>query len=86
MDDVTGEVLAHTVAALLRAGALDAWLVPVLAKKGRPGHIVACPGGADGGGRPGRRSWLPETGTLGTRQYLVQRRPARPHGRGGGNG
>ncbi|HUC15534.1 MAG TPA: nickel pincer cofactor biosynthesis protein LarC, partial [Acidimicrobiales bacterium] len=41
VDDVTGEVLAHTVGALMQAGALDAWLVPVVAKKGRPAHIVS---------------------------------------------
>lgn len=40
VDDVTGEVLAHTVAALLDAGAHDAWLVPATMKKGRPGHVL----------------------------------------------
>ena len=30
LDDVTGEQLAHTVAALLDAGAHDAWLAPVV--------------------------------------------------------
>jgi uncharacterized protein (TIGR00299 family) protein len=41
VDDTTGEVLAHTVAEVLRAGALDAWLTPVLGKKGRPAQIVS---------------------------------------------
>ena len=41
VDDVTGEVLGHTIEALMGAGALDAWLVPVVAKKGRPGHVVS---------------------------------------------
>ncbi len=40
VDDVTGEQLAHAVARLLEAGAHDAWLSPVLMKKGRPGHVV----------------------------------------------
>ena len=40
LDDVTGEQLAHAVGALLEAGAHDAWLSPVLMKKGRPGHVV----------------------------------------------
>ena len=40
VDDVTGEQLANTIAALLDAGAHDAWVTPVLMKKGRPGHTV----------------------------------------------
>ena len=41
VDDVTGEVLAHTIAALLAAGAHDAWATPIVMKKGRPAHTVA---------------------------------------------
>lgn len=41
VDDVTGEVLAHAVAALLDAGAHDAWVTPILMKKGRPAHTVS---------------------------------------------
>jgi len=41
LDDVTGETLAHAVEALLGDGALDAWVTPVLMKKGRPGHVVS---------------------------------------------
>lgn len=41
VDDATGEVLAHTVAALLDAGAHDAWITPILMKKGRPAHTVS---------------------------------------------
>ena len=72
VDDVTGEVLAHTVGALMAAGALDAWLVPVLGKKGRPGHtvgVLAAPGAAGELGRVLAR----QTGTLGYRQYPVSR-------------
>ncbi len=35
IDDVTPEVLAHTVQRLLDAGAADAWIVPIVMKKGR---------------------------------------------------
>jgi hypothetical protein len=41
VDDATGETLAHAIAALLAAGAHDAWITPALMKKGRPGHVVS---------------------------------------------
>jgi hypothetical protein len=41
LDDATGETLAHAVTKLLEAGALDAWLHPVVMKGGRPGHVVS---------------------------------------------
>ncbi len=41
VDDITGEHLAAAVAALLDAGAHDAWLTPILMKKGRPAHTVS---------------------------------------------
>ena len=40
VDDATGEVLAHAIAALLAAGAHDAWASPIVMKKGRPAHTV----------------------------------------------
>ncbi|HEY7947818.1 MAG TPA: nickel pincer cofactor biosynthesis protein LarC [Acidimicrobiales bacterium] len=41
LDDATGETLAHAVQALLDMGAHDAWITPVIMKKGRPGHTVS---------------------------------------------
>ena len=40
VDDATGEVIAHTIAALIEAGAHDAWASPIVMKKGRPAHTV----------------------------------------------
>jgi len=72
LDDVTGEVLAHTISALLAAGALDAWLVPVIAKKGRPGQVVSVLArSADVAGLS--QLLASETGTLGIRQHSVSR-------------
>jgi uncharacterized protein (DUF111 family) len=41
VDDLTGELAAHAIAALLEAGALDAWASPVTMKKGRPGLVLS---------------------------------------------
>ena len=41
LDDVSGEVLGHAIEELLAAGALDAWAVPIVMKKGRPAHTLA---------------------------------------------
>ena len=76
VDDVTGEVLAHAVAELLEAGAHDAWITPIVMKKGRPAHMlsVLC----DPSGATTLRSLLlRETGSLGVRASMHQRWPQR---------
>jgi hypothetical protein len=75
LDDVTGEVLAHAVEALFAAGAYDAWVTPVLMKKGRPGHTVSVlvdPVLSDAV----RATLQAETGSLGVRGVLLERWPA----------
>jgi hypothetical protein len=69
VDDLSPQVLAYTVERLLREGAREAFVTPVLMKKGRPGHLLTAivP--------DGRESALGallvrETGTLG---YRVRR-------------
>jgi uncharacterized protein (TIGR00299 family) protein len=76
VDDATGETLAHTIAVLLEAGAHDAWVTPIVMKKGRPAHTIAVlvePVEA------GRLADLlaRETGTLGVRGTTLQRWPSR---------
>jgi len=73
VDDVTGEVLAHAVATLLDHGALDAWVTPIMMKKGRPGHCVSVL--VDAAIGAGLAALLAsETGSLGIRWSDWQRR------------
>ncbi|MFP6684179.1 MAG: nickel pincer cofactor biosynthesis protein LarC [Polyangiaceae bacterium] len=41
VDDMSGELAAHAISALLAAGALDAWATPISMKKGRPALTIA---------------------------------------------
>jgi pyridinium-3,5-bisthiocarboxylic acid mononucleotide nickel chelatase len=41
VDDVTGEVLAQAIQRLIEEGAADAWLTPIVMKKGRPAFTVS---------------------------------------------
>ncbi len=75
VDDVTGEVLAATIAELLDAGANDAWLTPITMKKGRPAftvHALADPALVRSLAGVIER----ETGSLGVRATEYQRWPA----------
>jgi uncharacterized protein (TIGR00299 family) protein len=40
VDDVSGEVIAHTIAMCMEAGARDASTIPIIMKKGRPGFLI----------------------------------------------
>lgn len=73
VDDLTGETLGQLVEGLLEAGAADAWLVPVLGKKGRPAHVVTvlCHEAAVAAVE---HRLLTETGSLGVRHSRVLRR------------
>ena len=74
VDDATGEVIAHTIAALLAAGAHDAWATPIVMKKGRPAHTVhaLCDPAV---GAAVSAVLVRETGSLGVRGTLLQRWP-----------
>ena len=76
VDDVTGEVLAHTIARLIEAGAHDAWLTPIVMKKGRPAHTVhaLCD---DAHHDAVIATMLAETGSMGIRSHVVERWPQR---------
>lgn len=75
LDDATGEVLAASVAALLAAGAHDAWVSPIVMKKGRPAHTIAAL--ADPAVATVVRTVLVrETGSLGVRATELTRWPS----------
>jgi uncharacterized protein (DUF111 family) len=75
LDDATGETLAVAVAALLDAGAADAWVTPIVMKKGRPAHTVSAL--CDPALAASLAAVLAiETGTLGVRSTPITRWPA----------
>ena len=72
VDDATGETMAHAVESLLNAGAHDAWLTPIVMKKGRPAYTISAL--TD----PAREHaiaavMVAETGSLGVRALEVRR-------------
>jgi uncharacterized protein (DUF111 family) len=74
VDDVTGEVIAHTIASLITAGAHDAWATPIVMKKGRPAytvHALCDPALTE----VVARVLVAETGTLGVRGTILERWP-----------
>jgi uncharacterized protein (TIGR00299 family) protein len=72
LDDTTPQLLAHALAALLAAGARDAWIAPLTMKKGRPGHLLAAL--VDEPLRPvAEELFFRETSTLGLRAFRVER-------------
>ena len=74
VDDATGEVIAHTIASLIAAGAHDAWASPIVMKKGRPAHTVhvLCDPSAT---QLIGAVLLRETGSLGLRGTALRRWP-----------
>ena len=75
VDDVTGEALADAIAALIDAGAHDAWISPILMKKGRPAHTVSAL--ADPSLASQIAAVLTETtGSLGVRGQRMERWPS----------
>ncbi|MEM1657473.1 MAG: nickel pincer cofactor biosynthesis protein LarC [Candidatus Jordarchaeales archaeon] len=72
VDDISGEVIAHVSALLLKSGARDVTIIPTIAKKGRPGCIlqVIC---TPENYTSIAEKLIKETGTLGVRLHQVKR-------------
>jgi uncharacterized protein (DUF111 family) len=70
VDDLDPRLWPAVISALLAAGASDAWLTPILMKKGRPAHtlsVLVDPEKADAV----RRAVFTQTSTIGLRQQYV---------------
>lgn len=78
IDDATGELLASCIELLLAEGALDAWVVPVTMKKGRPAFLLGAIA-PKGRAEDVAAAILRESTTIGVRRYEVDRveRPRR---------
>ena len=72
LDDVSGEILAHTMRHLMDAGAKDVWLTQAQFKKNRPGHVlhVLC---EENETETFSKKIMEETGTLGVRYQRLDR-------------
>ncbi|HEX7096204.1 MAG TPA: nickel pincer cofactor biosynthesis protein LarC, partial [Acidimicrobiales bacterium] len=75
VDDATGETLAHAIAALLDAGAHDAWITPIVMKKGRPAHTVHALADVALAAQVAR-VLMDETGSFGVRGTTIERWPS----------
>ena len=72
VDDLDPRLWPTVLSALLAAGAADAWLVPILMKKGRPAHTL-CVLAADAERAALRDAIFALTSTLGVRETPVSR-------------
>jgi uncharacterized protein (TIGR00299 family) protein len=72
LDDLSPQLVAAALEAVLAAGAADAWIAPVTMKKGRPGHLLGAvvPESARAAVED---ALFRETSTLGLRAYRVER-------------
>lgn len=72
IDDLPGEIIGHTTQELLKAGALDVFVTPILMKKNRPGVMISILADATKIGDV-EMILFRETTTLGVRRYPVTR-------------
>jgi hypothetical protein len=76
LDDATGEQIGHAVTALLAAGALDVFTVPIIMKKNRPGVLLSVLASPDKQ-RTCEDALFAHTTTFGVRRHVCSRRKLR---------
>jgi uncharacterized protein (DUF111 family) len=72
VDDLDPRLWPDVLAALLRAGAADAWLTPILMKKGRPAHTLSALV-RDELRAAVRRELFAQTSTIGVREVAYEK-------------
>ncbi|QQE10555.1 DUF111 family protein [Planctomycetota bacterium] len=72
LDDATGELLGYVIGKMMKLGALDAWGMPIVMKKGRPAYAVSVLVGEDDREKMGE-ALLKETGSFGLRFKVYER-------------
>lgn len=72
VDDLDPRVWPEAIAAAIRCGAVDAWVTPMVMKKGRPAHTFSALAPADSVDAV-VDSIFRETSTIGIRQHRVER-------------
>ncbi|MDQ4110263.1 MAG: LarC family nickel insertion protein, partial [Actinomycetota bacterium] len=70
IDDLEPRLIPGALDALLAAGARDAWVTPILMKKGRPAYTLHALARPDAAGAV-RRAFFRETSTIGVREHDV---------------
>lgn len=72
LDDISGEIIGHTVERLMEEGAKDVSIIPMSTKKNRPGQIIKVIADKEDAQRLAR-VLVEETGTLGVRDFPCRR-------------
>jgi pyridinium-3,5-bisthiocarboxylic acid mononucleotide nickel chelatase len=72
VDDISGEIIGHSVERLLAEGAKDVSIIPMYTKKNRPGQIIKVIADQKDAQQLSR-VLIAETGTLGVRVYFCER-------------
>lgn len=72
VDDLDPRVWPEAIAAVMRAGAVDAWVTPILMKKGRPAHMFSALCRLDVADAVSTAIFA-QTSTIGLRRQTVQR-------------